>query len=149
VEPLLAEHPFFEGLDPSVVRRLRDCATLAHFQPGEYVLREGGAADTFYLVHHGAVAVGIRTPTEDTILDTVRDGEMVGWSWIVPPYRWTFDARATEATSTVALDAACLRLRCETDPALGYALLRRVVPVMSRRLRSARVRLLDLYGAGP
>ena len=64
----------------------------------------------------------------------------------MPPYRWTFDARATEETSLIAFDGACLRGKCESDPALGYDLLQRVVQVMSSRLHSARVRLLDLYG---
>jgi hypothetical protein len=71
----------------------------------------------------------------------------VGWSWLVAPYRWTFDARATEDTTVIAFDGACLRSKCQTDPALGYDLLQRVVQVMSARLHSARVRLLDLYGS--
>ena len=81
------------------------------------------------------------------VVDTAHADDVVGWSWLVPPYRWLFDARATEETSAIAFDGACLRGKCEADPAIGYALLQRVVQVMSARLQSARVRLLDLYGA--
>ena len=80
------------------------------------------------------------------MVDSAHADDVVGWSWLVPPYRWLFDARATEETSAIAFDGACLRGKCEADPAIGYALLQRVVRVMSDRLQSARVRLLDLYG---
>ena len=79
------------------------------------------------------------------VLDSAQDGEIVGWSWLIPPNRAKFDARATTDTSVVAFDAACLRGKCEADPGLGYALLQRVTRVMDRRLQSARLRLLDLY----
>ena len=79
------------------------------------------------------------------MLDTAQDGEIVGWSWLIPPNLAKFDARATTETSAVAFDAACLRGKCEADPRLGYALLHRVTQVMDRRLQSARLRLLDLY----
>ena len=70
----------------------------------------------------------------------------MGWSWLVPPYRSTFDARAAEATGVVAFDGACLRGKCEQDPRLGYELMQRVSKVMNGRLVAAQVRLLDLYG---
>jgi CRP/FNR family transcriptional regulator, cyclic AMP receptor protein len=71
----------------------------------------------------------------------------VGWSWLVPPYRWVFDARAVAPTSAMAFDAVCLRGKCDADPALGFDLMQRVARVMYERLQAARVRLLDLYGA--
>ena len=88
-----------------------------------------------------------RAGPRGSVVDTVDEGEVVGWSWLVPPYRWFFDARAVEEVSAVSVDAACLRAKCDQDPALGYALMQRVARVMYQRLQSARVRLLDLYGA--
>jgi CRP-like cAMP-binding protein len=145
----LPEHPFFAGLDAETLELLAGCASNVHFAPGAFLFREGGAADSFYVVRHGRVSLQMRTPTEDVVLDTAHDGDVVGWSWLVQPYRWTFDARATEGTTAISFDGLCLRRKCEQDPAVGYALLQRVVQVMATRLHSARVRLLDLYGNKP
>jgi CRP-like cAMP-binding protein len=142
----LPEHPFFSGLDEPAVVLLSGCARNVHFGPGEYLFHEGERADAFYVVRRGRVSVETRTPTGAVALDTAHDGDVVGWSWLIPPYRWTFDARATEETSTIAFDGECLRGKCDQDPALGLALLQRVVQVMAARIASARVRLLDLYG---
>ncbi len=146
IEQYLPSHRFFAGLDDRAIALVTGCAVNAHRRPGEYLFREGEPADTFYVIRSGRVAIQTRLPTEGVVLDTARDGDVVGWSWLVAPYRWTFDAVASEETSLVAIDGACLRGKCEADPALGYALLQRVVQVMSTRLHSARVRLLDLYG---
>lgn len=142
----LPGHPFFAGLDQQALDLLAGCAANAHFRAGEYLFREGEAADAFYVLRSGRVALEMRLPTGSTVLDTADADDVVGWSWLVAPYRWTFDARAVEDTRALVFDGACLREKCETDPALGYALLQRVVQVMASRLHSARVRLLDLYG---
>ena len=142
----LPEHPFFRGLDEPALEVVSGCATNVHFRPGDYLFHEGEPADAFYVVRHGRISLEIRTPTDAVVLDTAHGGDVVGWSWLIPPYRWTFDARATEETSAVSFDGACLRGKCREDPVLGYALLERVVQVMSARIQSARVRLLDLYG---
>ena len=146
IEQYLPTHPFFAGLDDEALALVTGCAVNAHVRTGAYLFREGEPADTFYVVRSGRVAIRMRLPTDAVVVDTARDGDVVGWSWLVPPYRWTFDAVATEDTSFVSIDGACLRGKCEADPALGYALLQRVVRIMSTRLHSARVRLLDLYG---
>ena len=80
------------------------------------------------------------------VVDTADAGDVVGWSWLVPPYTWMFDARAVEATGAVAFDGVCLRGKCDEDPHLGYELMKLVTQVMFRRLTAARVRLLDIYG---
>lgn len=146
IEELLPGHPFFAGLDAPAITLIAGCAVNAHLRPGEFLFREGEPANTFYVIRSGRVAIQMRLPTEGVVLDTARDGDVVGWSWLIAPYRWTFDAYATEDTDVIAFDGACLRGKCEKDPALGYDLLKRVVQVMSSRLHSARVRLLDLYG---
>jgi CRP-like cAMP-binding protein len=146
IEEYLPEHPFFAGLDERWTDLVSGCASNAHLSPGRYLFREGAPADTFYVIRHGRIAIETATPTGSVVIDSAHEGDVIGWSWLVPPYRWTFDARATEETSLIAFDGACLRGKCEADPELGYALLQRVVQVMSARLQSARVRLLDLYG---
>jgi len=146
IDQYLPDHPFFVGLDAETTDLLAGCAVNIHVRPGEFLFREGDSADHFYVLRRGRVAVEAHTPARGVVLDTVDEGEVVGWSWMVPPYRWAFDARATLDSSAVAFDAACLRAKCDADPVVGYELMKRFVLVMDHRLQSARVRLLDLYG---
>ena len=148
LEQTLREHPFFEGVGTEVVTLLSGCGRNVHFRPDEIVFREGEPADHFYLVREGRVAVQLHeVATGASIIDTVDDGEVLGFSWLVPPYRWLFDARATTHTKAVEFDAVCLRAACASDPAVGYALMSQVASTMHERLEAARIRLLDLYGA--
>jgi CRP-like cAMP-binding protein len=143
----LPGHPFFAGLDSDALALLAGCAVNMHARPGEYLFREGEPADSFFVIREGRVALEMRLPTGAAVLDTAEQGEVLGWSWLVPPYRWTFDGRAVDHVRAVRFDGGCLREKCAADPDLGYAFLQRIVQVMSERLHSARVRLLDLYGA--
>lgn len=119
-----------------------------HVRAGEYLFREGGAAEHFYVVMHGRVALELLSPGAGAlVLDSAGDGEVLDWPWLIPPHRWLFDGRAVEPTSVVSLESACLRGKCDADPRLGYALVQRVAQVMSDRLLATRVRLLDLYGS--
>jgi CRP-like cAMP-binding protein len=144
---LLAEHPFFAGLDDGVLDLLVGCAEITHFHAGDVMFRSGTPADRFFVVRTGRVALEMVAPgREPLVVETADAGEVVGWSWLVPPYQWFCDGIAVEETSVVALDGACLRGKCATDPSLGFQLLSRVTHVMYERLQATRVRLLDLYG---
>ena len=146
----LPEHPFFAGLDAGAMELVVGCAQNVHFAEGEVLFRAGSPADTFYVIRHGLVALEVHDPRRQTmVVATPGDGEVAGWSWLVPPYRWMFDGRAVSPVSAVALDGACLRRKCDEDPVLGYALMQRVAHVMYERLQDARMRLLDLYGSAP
>jgi len=144
---LLAEHPFFEGMDDAALDLIEGCTRLEHYRPEQFLFREAEAADQFFLLRSGHVALECHAPGRPAyVLDSVAAGGVVGWSWLVPPYRWFCDGRATEEVSALVVDGRCLRAKCEENPALGYALLQRVAHVMYQRLQSARVRLQDLYG---
>jgi CRP/FNR family transcriptional regulator, cyclic AMP receptor protein len=146
----LPEHPFFAGLDASAMELIVGCARNVHFEQGDVLFRTGSPADTFYVIRHGRVALEVHDPRHQAmVVATLGDGEVAGWSWLVPPYRWMFDGRAVSPVSAVALDGACLRGKCDDDPVLGYALMQRVAHVMYERLQDARMRLLDLYGSPP
>ena len=143
----LPEHPFFAGLDAEAMDLMVGCAQNVHFGEGDVLFRTGSPANTFYVIRHGRVTLEVHDPRRQTmVIATLGDGEVAGWSWLVPPYRWMFDARATSSVSAVAFDGACLRGKCEQDPVLGYALMQRVAQVMYERLQDARMRLLDMYG---
>jgi CRP-like cAMP-binding protein len=137
-------------MDNRYIDLLVGCATNVRFQAGEHLFREGGNADQFYLLRHGRVAIEIYGAERGSItLMTVGEGEMVGWSWLFPPYRWVFDARALELTRGIALDGKCLRQKCEQDHELGYDLMKRIVQVLEQRLQATRLQLLNLYDVQP
>ena len=147
LEPVLAEHPFFQGLAPEYLRVLVGCASNLRFEAGQQIFREGEEANEFYLIRHGKVALEVYVPGRGSItIQTLGVGEILGWSWLVPPYQWRFDARAVELTRAIALDGKCLRTKCEDDPRLGFALLKRFAHVMTERLQATRLQLLDVYG---
>jgi CRP/FNR family transcriptional regulator, cyclic AMP receptor protein len=150
MEELLGSHPFFAGLTAGAVRLMAGCASNVHFAAGDYIFSQGEAASHFYVIRHGRVALEVHSPGRGPlVIDTMDDGEVLGWSWLIAPYRYFGDARAVTPVSATVLDGACLRGKCEADAELGYQLLKRVTAVMYQRLESARVRLLDLYGPEP
>lgn len=144
---IIDEHPFFQGIDAKLRALLVGCAANERFEAGQFLFREGQAAEKFYLVRAGTVAVEIDVPGKRPIvIETIGEGDVAGWSWIVDPYRSTFDARAVTLVRALSFDAKCLRKKMEADPALGFEVMRRFVPMMAHRLASARLQMLDLYG---
>jgi CRP-like cAMP-binding protein len=123
------------------------CARNRVFAAGEQLMREGEPADDFYVIRRGDVALETYVPQRGALtIETLHDGDLVGWSWLVPPYRTTFDARALVETHAVSFDGACLRGKCEADHDLGYELMTRFTAVIVERLQATRLRLLDVYG---
>ena len=150
MEEVLGSHPFFAGLNAGAMRLIAGCASNVHFAEGEFLFEEGHEANQFWVIRRVRVAMQLESPGRGAIVtDTMDEGEVVGWSWLVPPYRFFADGRAVTPVSATALDGACLRGKCEADPELGYQLLKRVTSVMYQRLQSTRIRLLDLYGTEP
>jgi CRP/FNR family transcriptional regulator, cyclic AMP receptor protein len=147
IDRVLAELPAFAGLDPSYLELIAGCGVNRVFEAGEQLFREGDPADTFYVIRHGRVALEVEAPGKGALMiETLGEGSLVGWSWLFPPYRCSFDARALEQTRTVAFDGACLRGKCEQDSGLGYELMQRFASVMLDRLQATRLQLLDVYG---
>ena len=143
---ILAAHPLFAGLDPEITDLLGGCAGNVHFSDGDYLFKVDEPADTFYLLRAGDVALELRMPGRGRLtVQTVHPGAVVGASWILPPYRWRFDARAVGAVRATGIDAACLRTKCDADPSMGYQVMQRFLPVVAERLQTTRLRLLDLY----
>jgi CRP/FNR family transcriptional regulator, cyclic AMP receptor protein len=150
LEPLLAEHPFLQDLAPAHIAIITGCARNVRFEQGQFLFREGEQANHFFIVRHGKVALEVEAPPRGSVtIQTVGDGEILGWSWLIPPYRWRFSAQARELTRAIALDGLCLREKCERDHDLGYELLKRFADVVGQRLDATRIQLLDVYAAEP
>jgi CRP/FNR family cyclic AMP-dependent transcriptional regulator len=150
LDSVLLESPVFADLEPAYAELVAGCAQTARYQAGGFLFREGEQADTFYLVRHGRVSLETFVPGRGAVgIETIEPGGLVGWSWLFPPYRWHFDARALDDVAAVAFDGACLRGKCDDDHALGYELLNRFARVFVERLEAMRLQLLDVYGARP
>lgn len=150
IEALLAELAAFQGLDPGFRELIAGCGSNRGFDSDEHLFREGDPADSFFVIRRGRVSLELFVPGRGTVMiATLGPGELVGWSWLFPPYRWQFDARAIEPTRTIDFDGACLRGKCEEDHHLGYELMRRFASDMLERLQSTRVQMLDVYGREP
>ena len=138
---------FTQGLNPDQLDRITEIASPRQFDAGMTVFREGEHDSVLYVVEEGRVAIEIAVPGRGrvTIL-TVGPGEVFGWSSLFFERPKTASARAVEPTTALALDANRLRALCDADPQLGYVLTRRILEVVSLRLKATRMQLLDIYG---
>jgi CRP/FNR family transcriptional regulator, cyclic AMP receptor protein len=149
LERIVMAHAFFAGLEEELGPAVAGCARNYRFNPGQYLAHEGDPANEFFLIRHGKVALEILPPGQPPIVfSTESEGDIVGTSWLVPPYRWRFDARAVELTRAIGIDGKCLRDKCEADPRLGYQMMKRIVPIIVGRLNDTRMQILDVYGKG-
>lgn len=143
----LCKHPFLSDMNDDLIKTLTLCASNVVLQEGKYFFHEGEDASDFYLIRSGRVALEVQGGEKGQIrVQTVGQGEVLGWSWLISPYRWHFDAYAVEEVHAFAIDATCLRKKCETDHHFGYEMLRRFSSVLERRLEATRLQLLDMYG---
>lgn len=141
LERIVKEHPFFADLEEGFYNLVCGCAKNMRFEAGQYIFHEGEPADQFYLIRHGRVALELSAPGRGAItFQTLAEGEIVGVSWLIPPHRWTDDARALGLVRAISIDAACLRRN-------GYEMMKRFVPILVQRLEATRLQILDVYGA--
>ncbi len=146
VTAALGEHAFLKDL--SERHRMLLAAGVRPFQAsaGDLLAAQGTTADEFYLVQSGQATLGIQVPGRGLVpIQTVGPNEIIGWSWLVPPHRWQFEARADSEVRGLVFDGNWLRERCDQDHELAYLLLARLVAVISARLAATRIQLLDVY----
>jgi len=141
-EKEVAAHPFLLGMNEQHVRLLADCAMRSHFHTDGIIFREGETANRFYLIMRGKVRLESSTLGEPVPIDEIHDGDLLGWSWLFPPYAWHFTARALEETDAIFFYGTILREYCEKDHSLGFELFKRMSAVMLRRLQAARQKLM-------
>ena len=146
--PQKIRHPFLKGIPAKYQKVLLRNAQVALISAGEFVFLDGGKADRFYLILRGKIDLlteeqDVRFDTDSKlgVLQTLGPGEIVGWSWIIPPYRWRFNARAAQETRLLVLDGKALRQKALKDYGLGYQIYKKLVPVMNQRLIASRIKL--------
>jgi CRP-like cAMP-binding protein len=149
LKPLLQNHPFFADLAESDLELITGCTRNAVFQPGAVLAGEGMEAHEFFLIREGRVAVALPSPRGGRLtIETLDAGEVIGWSWLMPPHTWQFDIVAVTRVRALVMDGRCLRGKCDADPRLGYDLMRRFSNLMAGRLAATRLQLMDLYRYG-
>jgi len=147
LQSVLEKHKFFEGMETSYLELITGCASNVRFKTGELIFREGEIANHFYIIRQGEVALEIPVPGRGSITtQTLGEADVLGWSWLYPPYRWFLNARALESVRAIALDGECLRTKCDEDPRLGYELMKRFSYIVMQRLQATRLQILDIYG---
>jgi CRP/FNR family cyclic AMP-dependent transcriptional regulator len=141
----LRDHPFFKGMSDAHLAILAECALPTSFSAGQKIFAEGDVANRFYLIESGEVTLTAETaPHEHMDVQTLKAGDVLGWSWLFPPYYWHFSAEAKTPVEAVFFYGTRLRERCEQDTSLGYELMKRVSEIVIKRLQKNRQELLAL-----
>ncbi len=144
---VIASHPFLSGLPSEQLKVVCECAREIEFPAGEIIFRQGEPASRFYLIREGKVALESHSPGHpDTLIQTLENGEALGWSWLFPPFVWQFQARALEKTTAIVFDGGHLLPACERDHDLGYHLMKLMSKVVIQRLQATRRKLLETQG---
>ena len=143
----LTSHPFLDGLTPRHLSIIGECASRVNFKAGQLLFREQEEAAQFYLINHGQVAVEIfRSRRGPVTIQTLGEGQALGWLWFDKPYHWHYDARAVQLTRATALDVKSLMHICEQDHELGYALMKRYGHMLAVQFRVITMQMADMYG---
>jgi CRP-like cAMP-binding protein len=139
--------PLLDDLPTGSQERLLRLGRHVSFPAGALIFEEGGPANRFWIIRGGSVALSIHVPgRRPPTVETLGPGDLLGWSWLFPPYEWHLGAETRSPVRADEFDAATVRVLCREDLALGYALAQAVAGVIADRLKATRLRLLDLYG---
>jgi CRP-like cAMP-binding protein len=147
IRDLLAVQPVLHDLEPEDIDLMAGCGHNEVFESGTFLATADEAANRFFVIREGTVALELPAPTGPLMIETIGAGDLVGWSWLFTPNRWAYDVEAIERTRVVVIEAACLRDKCDADPAFGYRVMKRFAHVIVDRLQATRLRLLDVYGS--
>ena len=137
--------PFFADMSREHLDFISGCASHVRFRGGDLVLTQGRKSDRFYLIRSGEISLELHAANRTLEITTVGEGEMVGWSWLVPPYTWHYDGRAINDVCLFAFNADCVRNKCDADPVFGYDMFKRFSSLIVDRLMATRIQLLDIY----
>ena len=141
----LAVHPYLHGMSGDQLAVLAQAAREVKFPARHRLCEDGGHASRFWLIRSGCAALDLNVPGQGrTRIETLGIGELLGWSWLFPPFTWAFGAVAVGPVEAFEFDARAVRAYCSADPALGYELTRRLVRVLANRLQATRIRLISV-----
>ena len=146
IEDYLSTHSFFSGLDDNFMKFLSNSAQGVQIKEDQVLFQQGKPADKFYLLRSGQVSIQVPALVGPTLeLQVLGEGQILGWSWLIPPYRWNFQARALQDSDLLEFDGSAILAHCEEDPKFGYELFKRFAALMSKRLDAARQKIMDQW----
>jgi CRP/FNR family transcriptional regulator, cyclic AMP receptor protein len=140
----LSEHDFFSGFDDGILKFLCDCSSEFAIKKGQILFRQGENADKFYVIRSGLISIqmpAIMGPSLE--IQTLRKDQVLGWSWLISPYKWNFQAMPEEDSELLMFDGTAILARCDQEPKFGYELLKKFTVLMSKRLDVARQKMMD------
>jgi len=144
---VLSAHPFLHGMPHDQLAVLAEVASDVTFPARHRLFEDGGNANRFWLIQSGHVNLDLQVPGEGpVVIETIGMGELLGWSWLFPPFRWAFGAVAATAVEAFEFDAPAVRQACVAEPGLGHELNQRVTRVLAKRLQATRIRLISRSG---
>jgi CRP-like cAMP-binding protein len=146
----LKAHPFTQGLSPDHLQILLACTAASHFQPGQFVIREGAEADALFLIESGRIALEVHDPRKGAIqLEHLCPGDILGLSWLHPPARWEMDGRVMAPADVLIVSGPALLQAMDADPVFGCTINSRILAVVLDRLQRVRRQRLDVYQTEP
>jgi CRP/FNR family transcriptional regulator, cyclic AMP receptor protein len=140
----LSAHEFFSGLSDDILKFLCECSSTVVIKKGQILFRQGENADKFYVIRNGSISIqmpAIMGPTLE--IQSLDKDHVLGWSWLIAPYKWNFQTRAEEDSELLQFDGTAIMARCEQEPKFGYELLKKFAGLMSERLNAAREKMMD------
>ena len=143
---VLGAQPFLRGMPSAQLGELAEMCEHVTVPAGRRLFEEGSTSDRFWIIDAGQVTLDASVPGRGrVIIETLGRNDVIGLSWMLPPYQWRLGAVATQPTQAFAFDARAARMACDGDPVLGYELSRRFTAVVVRRLQATRARLLEAW----
>lgn len=146
IESVLANHPFFKDIPRDHIEEIAALGRLTRYEKGDIIFREGSDARNFFLVLKGRVVIETLLPHRGLVnIQTVEEGEMLGWSWLVAPFKYRFGARAVQPSELAVFNGKDLQDNFEKDPVLGYRFMKRVLVAITERLEQTRLQMLNIF----
>ncbi|EDY80946.1 cyclic nucleotide-binding domain protein [Verrucomicrobiia bacterium DG1235] len=146
---LLLTHPIFHDFPEKYIEAINECAWEQEFLADQYLFWTGQEAKFLYIIRDGTVSLQAYTPEKGPVaIEKLGNGDIIGWSWLFPPYKWHLDAKAESPCHALVLDGRCILGKCADDHELGYELMKRFNCIMLDRLAATRMRLIDVYAKG-
>ena len=140
----LSAHEFFSEFSDDVLKFLCECSSMREIKKGQILFLQGEHADKFYVVRSGRISLqmpAIMGPTLE--IQAVDEDQVLGWSWLISPYKWNFQTKAEDDSELLQFDGAAILARCEQDPKLGFELVKKFAALMSVGLNAARLKMMD------
>jgi CRP/FNR family transcriptional regulator, cyclic AMP receptor protein len=140
----LSSHEFFSGFSDDALKFLCECSNTHEIKKGQILFRQGESADKFYVLRNGLISIQMPAIIGPNLeIQTLGTNQVLGWSWLIPPFKWNFQAMAEEDSELLMFDGTAILARCEQEPRFGYELLKKFAELMSMRLDAARQKMMD------